>query len=501
MADFFAGLPMAEDNESPCGYFDGRKTSQLVTMTSWLKDFYGKEFPEKQYYSYLLENGSRRYSPVFYLQNCKECKECTPIRISVADFKPSKSQRHVWRKNQDLRVKVITHDVKQTPEKAFLFREYDAYHNGLKKVYEKLTIDEALEQLKQMNSGYEGIWNMEYYLGERLIAVGIIDYTENSEGKIDALSSNYFYYDVSPDILKRSIGVFSVLMEIDLCKQLEVPYYYLGLYLPNCRKMNYKAKYVPFELFQNGEWVKYEKEGVPASIKQSLTYYTLPEPGTIYPDYPDISFASSDIPLDVLYSGYLQGIFPWFNEDEGEPVIWRSPNPRFVIPIEQLHVSKSLKKFLKHNPYTYTMDTCFERVMSECGKMEREGQIGSWIGPKMLAAYKDFHKAGYVHSFEVWDGDELAGGFYGVLLGSIFIGESMFTKKDNSSKSAFVIFAKAFAACGGKMIDCQAYTDNMARYGAIEIPREDYLKELLKLVEIPLKGDIKTEFLKAASQQ
>lgn len=223
-----------------------------------------------------------------------------------------------------------------------------------------------------------------------------------------------------------------------------------------------------------------------------------PEPGELY-EWDELSIATEDIPLQALYSAYLQGIFPWFNEDEGDPVLWQSPNPRFVIPIEQLHVSKSIKKFIKHTPYTYTMDCCFEEVMKQCGLMEREGQNGSWIGPKMLEAYAKFHKVGFAHSIEVWHKDKLVGGFYGILLGQVFCGESMFTIEPDSSKSAFVLFAQAFKNCGGKLIDCQAYTDNMARYGAIEIPREEFLKMEKELIYEPLTGDLKETFLNMAA--
>ena len=121
--------------------------------------------------------------------------------------------------------------------------------------------------------------------------------------------------------------------------------------------------------------------------------------------------------------------------------------------------------------------------------MTRQDQIGSWIGPQMLQAYKKFFESGFVHSIEVWHGEKLVGGFYGVMVGSIFIGESMFTLEDNSSKSAFVLFAQNFFAKGGKLIDCQAYTDNMARYGAQEIPRENYLKLLKKYSKINFNFD------------
>ena len=153
--------------------------------------------------------------------------------------------------------------------------------------------------------------------------------------------------------------------------------------------------------------------------------FKFPEPVA---EYNGACLVSREINAQLLYSAYMQGVFPWFDEDEGEPVVWYSPDPRFCLRIENLHVPKSLDRFLKHTPYTYTMDSCFVRVMEECRAMKRDGQDGTWIGSKMINAYSDFHKAGFAHSFEVWHEETLVGGFYGVLVGSVFCGESMFTK-------------------------------------------------------------------------
>ncbi len=189
-----------------------------------------------------------------------------------------------------------------------------------------------------------------------------------------------------------------------------------------------------------------------------------------------ICLVTEVLPLQLLFSGYMQGVFPWFSEDEGEPVVWYSPEPRFCLQMKDLHIGKSMEKFLKHTPYSYTMDRDFSGVIEGCRRMTRKGQDGTWIGQKIVDAYSAFHEKGFAHSFEVWDRGKLCGGFYGVLIGSVFFGESMFTLSPDSSKSAFVIFAKAFAASGGKMIDCQVYTDNMARYGAKNISRDAFLR-------------------------
>lgn len=209
----------------------------------------------------------------------------------------------------------------------------------------------------------------------------------------------------------------------------------------------------------------------------------------------DICLVTDRIPLQLLYSAYLQGVFPWFCEEEGEPVLWFSPDPRFVIMPQTFRIPKSIRKACKNSPFTYTIDTCFEEVIKNCRNMSRKDQPGTWIGPKMIEAYTEFHKAGYAHSIEAWHDGKLAGGFYGILIGSVFCGESMFTLESNSSKTAFVQFAQAFFKNGGKLIDCQCYTDNMSRYGGIEIPRDDFLSVEKPLLNIPLNTNLKDFFL------
>ena len=207
---------------------------------------------------------------------------------------------------------------------------------------------------------------------------------------------------------------------------------------------------------------------------------------------------SAEIPLQFLYSAYLQGIFPWFSEDNGEPVIWWCPSPRFVLFPQDLHIPQSVKKILKKKPFTYTYDTCFERVIRECATAYRNGQDGTWIGEKIIASYTALHRVGFAHSIEVWSENELAGGFYGVLLGSVFCGESMFTKIPNATKCAFVQFVEAFASIGGKMIDCQVYTDNMARYGAKNISRSAFLHYEKDFISKSLSADLEKTFLEYA---
>lgn len=209
---------------------------------------------------------------------------------------------------------------------------------------------------------------------------------------------------------------------------------------------------------------------------------------------------TQEINMRLLYSAYLQGVFPWFNEYENEPVLWWSPDPRFVLIPEELHIPKSLAKFLKHSPFTYTMDKAFEQVITECSKAERPGQDGTWIGPKIIQAYCQLHKDGVAHSVEVWHDGNLAGGFYGVLIGRVFFGESMFSKESNTSKSAFIHFVRAFKNAGGKLIDSQVYTDNIARYGGKNISREAFLHYESEFLFEPLQEELSLSFYKTVEK-
>ena len=198
--------------------------------------------------------------------------------------------------------------------------------------------------------------------------------------------------------------------------------------------------------------------------------------GTFEEPFQDVTGVSENINLQRLYSAYMTGSFPWFDEDEGECVIYHSPDPRFCLKLEDLHIPKSIDKFLKKTPYKYTLDLDFSGVITGCREMSRKGQDGTWIGQMMIEAYTKLFDKGLAHSVEVWGQDgKLTGGLYGVLIGKVFFGESMFTKGSDSAKSAFTLFARAFRDSGGKLIDSQVYTDNIARYGAKEIPRDEFL--------------------------
>jgi len=179
----------------------------------------------------------------------------------------------------------------------------------------------------------------------------------------------------------------------------------------------------------------------------------------------------------MIVSAYSQGIFPWFNDDD--PLYWQSPDPRFVILPETFHVPSRLERDMKKKLFTVKTDTAFERVIQYCALVARDGQNGSWITEDMIDAYTELHKLGVAHSIESWQDGNLVGGFYGVYMGSVFFGESMFTRVSDASKTAFATFGRHFFRnMKGSIIDSQVYTDHMARFGGINISRSAYLRKL-----------------------
>ncbi len=178
----------------------------------------------------------------------------------------------------------------------------------------------------------------------------------------------------------------------------------------------------------------------------------------------------------MLLSAYRQGLFPWYGP--GEPILWWSPDPRFVLYPQNFHIPKSLRRFLRKEPFRYTLDRDFTGVIRRCAQAPRPGQEGTWITEEMAAGYEELHRLGFAHSAEAWDGNDLAGGLYGVSLGSLFFGESMFSRCSNASKAVFSVLVLSLRQAGFTLIDSQVYTDHVAAFGAAEIPREAYLREL-----------------------
>lgn len=181
-----------------------------------------------------------------------------------------------------------------------------------------------------------------------------------------------------------------------------------------------------------------------------------------------------DLSVERLLLAYRKGIFPWFEKEQ--PILWWSPDPRFVLFPEKLKVSKSMKQVLRNSDFEVTVNKDFNKVIKECSQANRNGQSGTWITHDMIEAYIQFHKLGYAKSVEVWLNSELVGGLYGVDLGNgIFCGESMFTKVSNASKVGFITFIKN---SDYKLIDCQVYTNHLASLGAEDISRNEFLKQL-----------------------
>jgi leucyl/phenylalanyl-tRNA--protein transferase len=204
-----------------------------------------------------------------------------------------------------------------------------------------------------------------------------------------------------------------------------------------------------------------------------------PPPSRAGPD--GLLAVGGDLGVERLLLAYRSGIFPWPHEDY--PFIWCSPDPRFVLYPGRLKVPKSLARVLRSSRYRITADRDFAGVIRGCRAAPRPGQEGTWILPEMVAAYEALHAAGYAHSVEAWLGDELAGGLYGVSLGNVFFGESMFALRPDASKCAFVRLVEVLRARGFEMIDSQAPTAHLTRFGAESIPRARFLAELDRALE------------------
>jgi leucyl/phenylalanyl-tRNA--protein transferase len=184
-----------------------------------------------------------------------------------------------------------------------------------------------------------------------------------------------------------------------------------------------------------------------------------------------------DLSPERLLLAYKSGIFPWF--EEGEPIYWWSPNPRMVLFFDELVVSKSMRNILNRNVFKITFNQNFREVISNCQKIKREGQNGTWITLDMIEAYCQLNDLGIAKSVEVWQNGELVGGLYGIDLGHIFCGESMFSKASNASKAAFIALAKQLKCADYKILDCQVYNKHLESLGCREIAREDFM-EILK---------------------
>lgn len=204
-----------------------------------------------------------------------------------------------------------------------------------------------------------------------------------------------------------------------------------------------------------------------------------PPAGSALKDPGGLLCAGGDLSAGRLLEAYRQGIFPWYSGDE--PILWWSPDPRLVLYCDELKVSRSLAKSARNKGYEVRIDTAFREVLAGCAGPRADGG-GTWLGEDMRRAYARLHRAGHAHSFETWRGRELVGGLYGVALGRMFYGESMFARATDASKVALVGLVEELRRRDMPLIDCQVKTPLLARLGAREIPRPAFLRELAALV-------------------
>ena len=193
-----------------------------------------------------------------------------------------------------------------------------------------------------------------------------------------------------------------------------------------------------------------------------------PEPDLAEPD--GLLAVGGDLSTQRLLLAYQNGIFPWYSDDT--PILWYSPHERFVLYPQELNISGSMRRVLNSGRFSVTADTCFNEVITACSTVPREGQDGTWITDDMKAAYNQLHAEGHAHSVEVWQNEELVGGIYGVQVGNVFCGESMFSKVSNASKTALIHVCQSGLY---KLVDCQVHTDHMESMGARMISREQYM--------------------------
>jgi len=212
------------------------------------------------------------------------------------------------------------------------------------------------------------------------------------------------------------------------------------------------------------------------------------EPNSPVIDFPDVSLAldepdgllavGGDLSMQRLLKAYRSGIFPWYSADQ--PILWWSPDPRFVLFPAHLKISRSLRKAIRKQVFSISMNKDFEAVIRHCSSVPRPGQNGTWITDEMQQAYLELHQAGYAHSVEAWYNNELVGGLYGVAIGKVFFGESMFSQRTDASKVAFAGFIQYIHTLGFELVDCQVHTMHLQSLGAELIPRPAFIHALEK---------------------
>ena len=205
--------------------------------------------------------------------------------------------------------------------------------------------------------------------------------------------------------------------------------------------------------------------------------FQFPSPDTALHEPNGLLAAGGSLEPERLLEAYTKGIFPWF--EEGQPILWWTPNPRMVLYPNELHVSRSLARIMKKHPFHITSDTAFREVVIACAG-DRPNSSGTWITDEMAQAYCRLHELGAAHTVEVWEDGLLVGGLYGLAIGNVFFGESMFSHRDNASKVAFVTLVRKLAGLAYEMIDCQVASPFLASFGAREISRSAFMKQLPK---------------------
>jgi leucyl/phenylalanyl-tRNA--protein transferase len=234
----------------------------------------------------------------------------------------------------------------------------------------------------------------------------------------------------------------------------------------------------PFGRISSG--VRREKTR-PVTIYRIPSELVFPHPSQAEPS--GLLGVGGDLQPNRLLLSYASGIFPWYNEEQ--PILWFSPDPRFVLYPAELYVGRSLQKVLRQHRFRITLDTAFDAVIQACSFVPRPGQTGTWITTDMMTAYQRLHQLGHAHSVEIWQDQALVGGLYGVAIGRLFAGESMFSTVSNASKVALVALVRQLHRWGFGLIDSQVHTDTLERMGANEIPRPQYLNALPALVGKP----------------
>ncbi len=237
--------------------------------------------------------------------------------------------------------------------------------------------------------------------------------------------------------------------------------------LPILVLKNHLLKYLGYSMEQPLPWL----------LDDAPTLF--PELDTATPE--GLLAAGGDLSPERLIAAYQCGVFPWFNE--GEPILWWSPDPRLVIDTGAVHISRSLQKTLRQNRFTITFDRAFTDVMTACAA-PRPSEQNTWINYDMITAYADLHQQGFAHSVECWQGEQLVGGLYGIAIGSMFFGESMFSRQSDSSKVAFVHLCQQLSQCGFPLIDCQVSSPHLIRLGAENISRQDFIAKMTLLSQI-----------------